>query len=339
MCPHQTGRAQGARRLVLTAGYLAAFGSCRTQESPGTPQLGDAVPSTRVMLTTAHRPTAAALSADGQTLYLLALDDAGVYQLFRGALDAPPAVVPTSLSLSFPVALVVSQDGSKIVIVDYGQAGGDAPKGAVYAGDPGGALSRIGGSTTLSYPTAATLSADEQSVYITGREVTATGTEAVLWQVSLAGGDAALRYRGAPLAEPIGLSLASDGSLYVADAQGGAGNTGTIFRSVGDRLYQVSHQPLKLSFPCGLSAAGRNSPDLLFTGPSTTNQDAWLRRISPDGLVQDVPLPSAIDATCVARAAAADRWVAIDAVVPSSSTGVDPLDAAAADGAVWLLSP
>jgi hypothetical protein len=78
---------------------------------------------------------------------------------------------------------------------------------------------------------------------------------------------------------------------------------------------------------------------LLFTGPSTTNQDAWLRRISPDGLVQDVPLPSAIDATCVARAAAADRWVAIDAVVPSSGTGVDPLDAAAADGAVWLLSP
>lgn len=339
MCPHQTWVAQGAHPLLVGAACIVALASCRTMESPAKPVLGEAVPSSSVRLATAHRPTAATLSADGQTLYLLAMDDAGSYQLFRGAVGGSLATVPTSPALSYPVAVQVSRDDALIVVVDHGDVGSEAPTGAVYAGPVGGGLSRLGGNVALTYPTAAVLASDGQTAYITGRVTTTLGAEAALWQVSLAGGDATTLHRGAPLIEPIGLTLASDGSLYIADGQAGPGSRGAIFRRSGEQLAQINHPSSNLAFPCGLSAAGRSSPDLLFTTPTTTNAEAWLHRLSPDGTVQDVTLPALTDPTCLARAAAADRWVAIESVVPSSSPNADPLDVRTADGAVWLLSP
>lgn len=339
MCPHQTWVAQGAAGLLAVASCLATTTSCRPTESPAKPQPGEAVPQGSTRLLTAHRPAAATLSADGSTLYLLAMDEAGSYQLYQGAVGSALSAVSTALSLAFPVAILATTDGSQLVIVDYGAAGADAPSGAVYAGSAGAGFRRLGGSSSPTYPSAAALARDERSVYITGRIATAAGTEAALWQAPLSGEDATPIFRGSPLSQPIGLAQASDGSLYVADADAAGSQRGALFRRVGERLLQVNQRPLALSFPSGVCAAGRNSPDVLFTTAVASGSEPWLQRMSPDGALQDVVLPAVTDATSLSRASAADRWVAIDAVLPSSSPSSATPTELPLDGAVLLLSP
>lgn len=339
MCPQQTWVVQGRSSLLAMACSLVLAPGCRTAESPGQPSGGAEVPTQSAQLLQVHHPSVATLSADGQTLYLVAMDDAGLYQIYRGPVGTPPGVVTSALSLSFPVAILVSADDSQLAIVDYGDAGGESPTGAVYAGPVGGALARLGGTTAPTYPTAGALAADQRSLYITGRALPSAGGEAMLWQVPLSGGDAVLLYHGAPLSQPIGLALSSDNTLYVADAQGAQGQGGAIFVSRGDRLLQINKQPLALTYPSGLCAAGRGSTDLLFTTTIATGTEPWLRRISPNGALQDVVLPALTDATSLSRAQAVDRWVAIDAVVPNSGSATTPSAGAGVDGAVLLLSP
>ena len=339
MCPQQTWVVRGRSSLLAMACSLVLAPGCRTAESPGQPTGGAEVPTQSAQLLQAHHPSVATLSADGQTLYLVAMDDAGVYQIYRGPVGTPPGVVPSTITLSFPVSILVSADDSQLVIVDYGDAGGESPTGAVYAGPIGGALSRLGGTAAPTYPTAGVLAVDQRSLFVTGRALPSAGGEAMLWQVPLSGGDAVSLHRGAPLSQPIGLSLASDNTLYVADAQGAQGQGGAIFARRGDQLLQINKQPLALTYPSGLSAAGRGSPDLLFTTTIATGTEPWLRRISPNGALQDVVLPMLTEATSLSRAQAADRWVAIDAVLPGTGSATPPSAGAGADGAVLLLSP
>ena len=242
---------------------------------------GAEVPTQSAQLLQVHHPSVATLRQTARRCIsspwtMRALPD------LPGPVGTPPGVVTSALSLSFPVAILVSADDSQLAIVDYGDAGASrqpvrfmrGPSAARWlawwhhrAHLPDGRGARRRPAVAVHHRT----------------RPAECGGEAMLWQVPLSGGDAVLLYHGAPLSQPIGLALSSDNTLYVADAQGAQGQGGAIFVSRGDRLLQINKQPLALTYPSGLCAAGRGSTDLLFTTTIATGTEPWLRRISPNG--------------------------------------------------------
>lgn len=320
---------------VLTT-LLALCQSCQRPESPPQPLVGSAAPTQSSVIATLTRPTAAALSADGKTLYVLAQDDADAYQLYSGAVGGALSVVPTSQPLAYPVALAVRREGQELFIADLGASDATSPSGVLYRSTTSGALTGLAGSV-LQAPTALALATDDQSLYVTARDAQ-TGEPGV-WQISIADGVPTRLYQGPPLAQPLAIAQTQDGSVYVADAQGSSLGTGALFRIAAGQALAVSKSPLALTFPSGLCAAGRPTADLLLSTPLLTGTEPWLLRMSPSGAQDPVVLPNATEVTSISRAADADLWVAIDAVIPAAAADADPQALERPQGHVLLLAP
>lgn len=337
MCPHATSQGlRAAKHAVLLGALALSVQSCQRSESPAPQILGSALPTQSSIVATLTRPTAAALSANGKTLYVLAQAEDETYQLYAGAVGSALSVVPTSLPLAYPVALALRRDDRELLIVDLGSSDADAPAGVVYRGTLDGALTPLV-APDMQRPTAAAIAADDRSAYITG--YSAQTGQAGVWNMPFSEGSTQPIFQGAPLAQPIGIAVASDGGVYVADAQGSSPGTGGIFRIAAGQAVPISNGPLSLSFPSGICPAGRPSPDLLISAPLLTGTEPWLLRVSPSGTIEDIVLPSATEVTALNRAADVDLWVAIDAVVPSSAASSDPLSPERPQGHILLLTP
>ncbi|MBL9004848.1 MAG: hypothetical protein JNJ46_11410 [Myxococcales bacterium] len=337
MCPHATSQSQRITvRWVGLCALLVAGLSCQRPESPPQPILGSAVPTQSQVVATLTRPTAAALSSDGTLLFALAQDDAEAYQLFAGSVGSTLSVVPTSVPLSYPVALAIRRTRPELVVVDLGASDAAHPAGTVYRGTFDGTLAPLSSSLPW-YPTAVALAADDRSVYVTGRD--AQSGEAGVFQVSLSDGAIHTLFQGAPLSQPIAVAQTSDGGLYVAEAQNAGTQRGAIFRISAGQALPIRREPLPSLFPSGLCAAGRPSADLLFSASLATGTEPWLYRLSPTGTTEALVFSSATEVTALSRAADADLWVAIDAVVPADAASPDPLSLERPQGHVLLLAP
>lgn len=339
MCPPETLQARGSARVWIAIGVLCtSMGSCQRPESPPAPVEGSAIPSQISTLATLTRPTAAALSADGKTVYVLAQDQTHAFQIYSGGVGAPLSVLRTSQPLSYPVAIAVNRTGSQLFILDLGATDLANPTGAVYRVSQDGTISVLSDSAPT-HPTAIALSRDDQQLFVGGIDGEAPAAQAGVWKLPTSGGSSVPVFVGSPLSQPIGVAIASDGGLYVADAQGSLMGTGGIFHIAGERAFPVGTAPLRLTYPAGLCPAGRVSAGLLFASPRMGDADPWLTQLTPDGQQEVVDLPAVTEATALSRAADTDLWVAIDALIPSETTATDPDALDQAQGRVLLLSP
>lgn len=317
--------------LALASEAVGTLSGCKIKEELGTPVEGQAIPTQNSAVGQLRRPTAAALSADGTTLYALAQDATagtqGGYALYSGPVGGPTTQVATMPGLTYPVALAVSRTGTQLVIADLGDIGTGGAAGAIYRGTPSGTLSPLT-TTGPAYPTALALSADGLDVYVTGTDPDPQNASPGVWRIPLSGGAPVTVYKGTPLVQPAGVTTASDGSLYVADTRAAPSGQGAVFRIVGDRIFQISKSGLRFNFPTGLAPAGRNTPDVLLATARSVGNEPWLYRLSPSGAQTAVTLPELpvpiTEATSIQRAAAADVWIAVDAVVPASGATPDP---------------
>lgn len=339
MCPLGTLRGQGSTRFWIATGLLfGALGSCQRPESPPGPIDGSSLPGQSRTIATLTRPTAAALSTDGKTVYVLAQDETSAYQIYSGSVGSALSVVRTSQPLSYPVAIAVNRAGSQLYVLDLAESGSAHPAGAIYRVTQNGEVSVLPESTP-SHPTGIALSHDDQQLYIVGTDGESPVDRAGVWRAPVAGGTTVAEFTGSPLSQPLGVAVASDGAIYVADAQGSSMGTGGIFRVSGGKAFPLSTTPLRLTYPAGLCAAGRVSADVLFTSPSVDAVDPWLTRLSPDGRQEAVELSPVNEATALYRAADADLWVAVEAAVPEVTATPDPDQPDQPQGRILLLSP
>lgn len=332
---------------VVALGGTLGLSGCKEKQTPTGPTVGTQSPKSASTAATLSRPIAAALSPDAKTVYVTAFDSNGQAQLFSGPAGGSLTVTASSVPLSYPCSITVTSDGARLLIADLGDAGSGGPTGAVYSSTTSGTMTALT-SGTPQYPTGVALSTDNTSAYVTG--VDPTDGQPGVWQIAISGGGPVQIFKGTPLVYPAGVTVSNDGSVYVADTSGMGATRGAIFRIQDSRAVQINKTPLSMHFPVGLAPAGQGFPDLLVTTTVAlgTGAEPFVVRLSPDGtqtpLMLSVSGGAVTEATTIHRAAKADSWILVDAVVPASdlagSPGVaDPAKLDNPDGRVIQLSP
>jgi DNA-binding beta-propeller fold protein YncE len=230
------------RLLVVLASTPGALIGCHSSD--------DGLPTdpptsvTKVSSGGFQSPTDAVASPDGRTFYFAAWDMAQQPTVF--AVSSKPGGDPTALAagdpLEAPLGLVMSCDGKTIYVADMG---GEA--GAVFAiPTSGGAPSPVAAGG-LTRPGGIAMGPDCKSLFATGR--IDDGTPA-LFEVPIAGGDARVVYRGAPMVSPTGLHVDNQGTAWVMDHLG----EGVLFAisSDGSTATEVVSN-LRMGTPGGVS--------------------------------------------------------------------------------------
>lgn len=309
-------RAAGAGPLGL---LLAALTACRGGFPSEAPVVGRA-PKESVAATALARPTAAALSASGDTVYVAQLQPEGAALIAVSAGGAPLQAL--SLPLGLPLALAALPDDSGVLVVDAAGPDAEDAAGAAYVIDPSGQFRPL----TLSgirVPIAIAAAPDSRSAYVAGRD--AAEDQAAIWRVPLDGGAPELFYKGAPLTRPLALSFAEDGYLYAADADALGARQGAVLRIEAGRAVLINRTALPLGPGAGLCPSAAGSGKLLLLGAPA--QPAWLIELSVDGSWQALAPqgPSPHEPLALSRAARADVWLAVDGVREAQPNPGDPV--------------
>ncbi|MFO0579094.1 MAG: hypothetical protein U1A78_34260 [Polyangia bacterium] len=318
-----TARAAGAGPWAL---LLATLTACRGGFSSEAPISGRA-PQVSVAATALLRPTAAALSASGDTVYVAQLQPEGAALIAVSAGGAPLKAL--SLPLGLPLALAALPDDSGVLVVDAADPGDAA--GAAYLIDPAGQFRRLA-LDGVRVPVAIAAAPDSRAAYVAGRD--AADDQAAIWRMPLDGGAPELFYKGAPLTRPLALAFAEDGYLYAADADGLGARQGAVLRIEAGRAVLINHTALPLGPGAGLCPSAAGSGKLLLLGAPA--QPAWLIELAVDGSWQAFAPqgPSPHEPLALSRAARADVWLAVDGVREAQPDPGDP-----AQGQLLRLTP
>lgn len=299
------------RRPALALLALALLGSgsaCRSgfpSEEPA-PARG---PLASARIATAARPVAAALSPDGETLYVASLSSAGAALVSSGPTGG--ALSSFSMPLALPLSLSVLPEEGGVLVVDA--AGPELPDsaGAIYLIDRAGSFRSLS-MQGIRVPIAVTSAPDGSAAYVCAQD--AADDLPGVWKLPLDGSPGQLVYKGAPLARPIALSFAEDRYLYLADADALGPGAGALVRIEPGRALLINQRALPIAPGSGLAPSGKGSGKLLTLAAS--GQSQWLIEVGPDGSFA-ASAPSGDkphDPLTLARAAAADVWIAVDGV-------------------------
>jgi sugar lactone lactonase YvrE len=166
-------------------------------------------------------PLDAALSPDGKTAYFIALDPNQNPSVFTVASSGgTPTVLASGDPLAAPFGIDVSTDGSQLVLADSSaldSAGLDHgclfTLGATAAGTP----AQI--SSTTGYQPRSVVIVQENNVdvaYFTGHDPSDAAPG--VFKVALGGGAVSIVAKGTGFADPSGLAVAANGTVYVADS-------------------------------------------------------------------------------------------------------------------------
>lgn len=243
---------------------LTLVGACKgasTEAPPDTPngvQLTSVAPIAQGA--TFWAPLDATPSPDGARVYFTAATPDGAAVLGTSGAEQAPDVLYVGEALSAPFGVVTSLDGATLFISDTG-AEGDAevegPVGAVLsmpaAGGTPTALAGTEGTAPRSLHVAKV--DGQESLLFTGLDP-ADGSPAV-FRIPAAGGALTVVLKGAPLAQPSGITMGPDGTIYVADSDAGDDGAAALL-AIKDGAAERLVEGLRLGYPAGLAidAAG-----------------------------------------------------------------------------------
>jgi DNA-binding beta-propeller fold protein YncE len=176
-------------------------------------------------------PWDAVPSPDGQIVYYTAIDSSGVPAVFSipGA-GGSPTELAMGAPLVMPLGLDVSSDGQTLYVADPWSAG--ASGNAIFAVPQMGRASPMLVNGTAGTEPQGVAIADENGsdqLYFSGINPQ-TGQGAVYKIVAAGAGDATIIAQGAPLITPSGVTVASDGTIYVLDRLGSGDGMGAVLR-------------------------------------------------------------------------------------------------------------
>jgi sugar lactone lactonase YvrE len=207
----------------------------------------------------------------GATLYFTGLANAagaaplaGVYTASATGSAATPTVVQAGSPYVSPWGISTSTDGTNLYVADPGadivlDANGNQISGGSDGGEifvqpvAGGAPTTLTGSTGYEARSVEVLAVSGSDVvYFTGRNPT-TGSVGVYSLPAAGAMTPTTILEGAPLGEPGGLAIGSDGTIYVADSlgPGGQGQIVTIAKGATTGTQLVGG--LRLGFPSGIA--------------------------------------------------------------------------------------
>ncbi len=196
----------------------------------------------------------------GETIYLTAVDPTngpGVFKVPADGSATTPVAVLAGAPFAAPFGIAISTDGKTLYIADPGatDSTGVDQLGVIFSLPIGGgtatAVTGTAGTEVRSLEIAQSGGAD--TIFFTGH--TAAGVPGV-FKVAAAGGTVATVAMGAPFVDPSGITIASDGTMYVADttavgAPGGA--TASIIKidTTGNATSFLSG--LAVGYPAGIA--------------------------------------------------------------------------------------
>lgn len=249
---------------LALAALLAACGGGGgdDDDGDGPGQLPTEPPEEVVMLTNEGftDPMDAVASLDGETFYFTAYtaDAARAPGIFSvPAAGGEVSVLASGPPLEHPAGLLVSADGSSLIVSDMGvQAGESGEDGAEASQSVLYTISTSGGSLTplaasgISEAVGLALGPDEETLYVTGYT---TDGQPALFKMPISGGSADVVLAGAPLEQPGGLYVDGDSVAWYMDPRPSRGNGGVLWAidPQGEASEVVSN--LALSDPPGVS--------------------------------------------------------------------------------------
>jgi hypothetical protein len=284
--------------LVAVAGVAGCTGG--EDESPPGPAGGLPTAVTPVATEGFRSPLDAVASPDGSVFYFTAFTDEAESQ--AGIFSVPAAggtatALYTGAPLALPTGLVISCDGSTLVVADAAISGtgeGDdtgPDVGALYT------ISTTGGTLTpltadeIAVPTGLALSFDCEQLYVTGWT---DEREPTLFRMPIAGGAVDVVYQGAPLVSPTGLYVDTNEVAWVLDHIAGEDGEGVLFAISPDGGIQEVASGLTLGSPggCSLDSAAGTA----FIPVRDERGPARLHSIElATGTVVDIDTPDLVD--------------------------------------------
>ena len=196
-------------------------------------------------------PIDASPSPDGATIYFTALGAQTPGLFGVAATGGEVRSLAQGVPLVMPLGLAVSTDGRTVFVADSAAASDQSMAGQVFAVDAsGGELEPL--AATAGTGARALTVVQENGVdvlYFSGVDPS-DGQPAVMRLAD--DGMLTVVAKGAPLVEPGGLAVATDGILYVADRLAAGDGLGSIFR-IADGTIDTLAERVRLGNPVGLA--------------------------------------------------------------------------------------
>jgi len=232
-------------------------------------------------------------SASGNTVYFVARDGNGAPQVFRASAGSTtPSVVPVSgVSLVVPTSIAINNNDSRLFIADQaanrGVMGVGNDQGAVISvSAEGGPATVIDVGNTLRRPRALAVHGSPEQLTVVGE--LEDGTPAVV-RVAVSGGTPTMLAMGAPLVHPTGVTVANDGTTYIADSRGFSATLGTVWRIPAGGGTPVSvYRRAIMATPTGI-ALSRDERRLLLSARDPETGPGYLLWVGVDGSTPSSP--------------------------------------------------
>jgi hypothetical protein len=242
---------------------MSAMAGCGNSEDPSDRPGGD-IPSEVSMVASDgfDSPLDAVASPDGSTFYFTAftVDDESQAAIFSVAANGGPVThLYVGAPLAYPTGLVLSCDGSTLIVSDKSETSDDDDNevedaGKLYSIDvQSGVLSALD-AAGIDDPGGLALSDDCQTLYISGAKE--DGTPA-LFRMPISGGAVEVVYEGSPLVAPTGMYVDQDEVAWVLD-QFGEDGMGVLYAitETGDISTVVEGLAIGTPGGCSLNSAG-----------------------------------------------------------------------------------
>jgi sugar lactone lactonase YvrE len=259
------GTAATGGSTTTTMSTMSTGGMTTTSSTGGmttTTGTGGMAPFTGTATVAANAALALDATPDpnGTNIYLTAVDPTngpGVFKVPADGSATTPVAVLAGAPFAAPFGIAISTDGKTLYIADPGatDSTGTDQLGVIFSLPIGGgtatAVTGTAGTEVRSLEIAQSGGAD--TIFFTGH--TAAGVPGV-FKVAAAGGTVATVAMGAPFVDPSGITIASDGTMYVADTtavQAPGGATASIIKidTTGNATSFLSG--LAVGYPAGIA--------------------------------------------------------------------------------------
>jgi DNA-binding beta-propeller fold protein YncE len=168
----------------------------------------------------------------GKEIYYIATGTGGPGIFHVSAAGGTPNQVFMGAPLVDPHGISISSDGKTLYVAD--RTGGANMGGVIFslptAGDTPVPVAGSEGTHPSALDLAEVGSSDD--IYFTGED---TNGDPAIFKLAAAGGTAEVLAKGAPLAKPDGITVATDKTVYVADKQAGMAEPGQVFKLVSGK--------------------------------------------------------------------------------------------------------